>query len=147
MVCMVCIYVSFKTLVHGCYRLESEWQVCMEAMEFSSLLYNDGNHYSWSCTRSYCCTQDNFSLCGAWPLVSINIITIATYMHTVANLAICKDQPIMLTFLPIMLCCSAHKICLICSILCSRKRIVLSLFSLFIYKFTWILSDYIEQTY
>ena len=42
-----------------------------------------------------------------------------------------RDWPIMLIFLPIMLCCSAHKIYL----LCSRIRIVLSLLSLFMYKF------------
>ena len=39
-----------------------------------------------------------------------------------------RDRPIMLIILPIMLCCSAHKIYL----LCSRIRIVLSLLSLFI---------------
>ena len=36
-------------------------------------------------------------------------------------------------FLPIMLCCSAHKIYLSCSKLCLRIRNVLSLFSLFMY--------------
>ena len=46
-----------------------------------------------------------------------------------------RDQPIMLIFSPIMLCCSAHKIYLLCSKLCSRIRIVLSLLSLFMYKF------------
>ena len=45
-----------------------------------------------------------------------------------------RDWPIMLIFLPVMLCCTAHKIYL----LCSRIRIVLSLSSLFIYKFTGI---------
>ena len=47
-----------------------------------------------------------------------------------------RDRPIMLIFLPIMLCCTAHKIYLLCSKLCSRIRIVLSLSSLFKYKFT-----------
>ena len=46
-----------------------------------------------------------------------------------------RDRPIMLMFLPIMLCCSAHKIYLLCSKLCSRIKIVLSLLSLFVYKF------------
>ena len=46
-----------------------------------------------------------------------------------------RDRPIMLNFLPIMLCCSAHKIYLLCSKLCSIIKIVLSLLSLFVYKF------------
>ena len=56
-----------------------------------------------------------------------------------------RDQPIMLIFyLLAMLCCSAYKVYLLCSILCSRIRIVLSLLSLFIYKFAWI-SHYSRQ--
>ena len=51
---------------------------------------------------------------------------------------ITRDWPIMLIFLPIILCCSAHKIYLLCSKLCSRIRIVLSLLSRFMYKFSWI---------
>ena len=39
-----------------------------------------------------------------------------------------RDRPIMLIFLPIMLRCSVHKIYLLCSKLCSRIRIVLSLY-------------------
>ena len=35
----------------------------------------------------------------------------------------CRDQPIMLLFSPIMLCCSALKIYLLCSILCSVTKI------------------------
>ena len=51
-----------------------------------------------------------------------------TCLHGIYNpaVAICRDQPIML-FLPIMLCCSALKIHLLCSILCSRTRIVVRL--------------------
>ena len=40
---------------------------------------------------------------------------------------IVRDRPIMLIFLPIMLCCSAHFFDLLCSILCSCKRIVLKI--------------------
>ena len=46
-----------------------------------------------------------------------------------------RDQPIMLIFLPIMLCFSAHKIYLLCSKLFTRMEIALSLLSLFVYKF------------
>ena len=52
--------------------------------------------------------------------------------------AIARDWPIMLIFLPIMLCCSAQKSYLLCSKLCSKIRIVLSLLSLFVYKFVRI---------
>ena len=38
-----------------------------------------------------------------------------------------RDQPIMLLFLTIMLCCNALKIYLLCSLLCSRTRIVVRL--------------------
>ena len=38
-----------------------------------------------------------------------------------------RDQPIMLIFLPIMLCCSVQNFDLLCSILCSRKRIMLKI--------------------
>ena len=37
-----------------------------------------------------------------------------------------KDLLIMLLLLPIMLCCSVHKFHLLCSMLCSRERFVLS---------------------
>ena len=47
-----------------------------------------------------------------------------------------RDRPIMLILSPIMLCCSAQNFDLLCSILCSRIRIVLSLLSQFVYKFT-----------
>ena len=40
----------------------------------------------------------------------------------------------MLLFLPIMLCCSALEIHLLCSILCSRTRIFVRLFMVSIYK-------------
>ena len=51
-------------------------------------------------------------------------------MHT------CRDWPIMLIISPIMLCCTAHKIYLLCSKLCSRITIiVLSLLSLFVTGF------------
>ena len=53
-----------------------------------------------------------------------------SYIHITS-----RDQPIMLIFLPIMLRCSAQKSYLLCSKLCSRIRIVLSLLSLFVYKF------------
>ena len=44
------------------------------------------------------------------------------------TVATARDWPIMLIFLPIMLCCSAHKIYLLCPKLWSRIRIVLSLY-------------------
>ena len=49
--------------------------------------------------------------------------------------ALVRDRPIMLIFSPIILCCSAQKFYLLCSKLCSRIKIVLSLLSQFIYKF------------
>ena len=46
---------------------------------------------------------------------------------TVCLLYSIKDQPIMLLFLSIMLCCSALKIHPLCSVLCSRTIIVVRL--------------------
>ena len=60
-----------------------------------------------------------------------------TYVFNLLSLGriLIRDQPIMLIFSPIMLCCSAQKFYLLCSKLCSRIRIVLSVLSLFTYKF------------
>ena len=47
-------------------------------------------------------------------------------MHAWAKISPpCRDQPIMLIFLPIMLCSSAQNFHLLCSILCSCERLVL----------------------
>ena len=48
-------------------------------------------------------------------LFLVSLLFVALYRH----------QPIMLIFSPIMLCCSAQNFDLLCSILCSCKRIVL----------------------
>ena len=68
----------------------------------------------------------------------MHVITVEElYVHMIALVSIfIRDRPIMLIYLPIMLCCSAHKIYLLCSILCSSIRIVLGLLSLFMYKFS-----------
>ena len=55
-----------------------------------------------------------------------------------------RDRPIML-FLPIMLCCSAHKIYLLCSKLCSTIRIMLSLLSLLILYMNKSIATYSRQ--
>ena len=43
-----------------------------------------------------------------------------------------RDQPILLLLLPFMLCCNALKIRLLCSILCSRTRLLLDCYSIYI---------------
>ena len=53
-----------------------------------------------------------------------------------AKLAMYRDQSVILIFSPVMLCCSVQNFDPLCSILCSRIRIVLSILSLFVYKFT-----------
>ena len=50
---------------------------------------------------------------------------LATYLQHVLIVPTGRDRPIMLIILPIMLCCSAHKIYLLCSKLCSRIELCL----------------------
>ena len=63
------------------------------------------------------------------------LLKVYNYDYVVENLkerlyTVYRDRLIMLNSLPIMLSCSAHKNYLLHSKLCSRKRIVLSLFSM-----------------
>ena len=53
------------------------------------------------------------------------------YYAIVVKYLIARDQPIILLFLPIMLCCSALIIYFLYSILCSRKIVVRILCYLF----------------
>ena len=64
------------------------------------------------CTRA--CTHNVLS--GAKPSISEGLVS--------------RDQPIMLIILPIMLCCSAKKFDLLCSILCSCRNCSIRVYSL-----------------
>ena len=55
--------------------------------------------------------------------LNINFFIVLVYIL----LLVARDRPIMLIFLPIMLCCSAQIFDLLCSILCSCKRIMLKI--------------------
>ena len=47
-----------------------------------------------------------------------------------------RDQSILLLLLPFMLCCNALKIHLLCSILCSRTRLLSDYYSIYIQFYT-----------
>ena len=80
--------------------------------------------------------RDNSRLCMLFKIIQQQVHFPTNDIPAPAPIT--RDRPIMLIFLPIMLCCSAHKIYLLCSKLCSRIRIVVSLLSVFVYKFARI---------
>ena len=70
-----------------------------------------------------CCQGCTIHYAGC--LVVVKVVRVVQYI-------IYRDRPIMLIFSPIMLCCSTQNF----DLLCSRIRIVLSLLSQFVNKFT-----------